>query len=296
VPGDAGLIVNELEIQAFWATHPCGEQLVGGVRNEDYESFFSRYDDLRYKLEPHIPGCLDRIRFEGREVLEVGLGLGSDSEQIIRRGARWTGIDLTGESVARVRTRLGVRGLAYRDVVHGSVVALPFPDNAFDVVFSHGVLHHVPDIRLAQSEIARVLRPDGEAIVMVYAKHSLNYWLSIAVLRRFGLLAVYGLTRYGIRVRGIYGAHVENAHSMGLARYLRLENFVHRNTDGPLNPYSKVYSLADARHDFPSFEIVAARKEFMHAPPLPVHRLPFARVAGWHLWLHLRPIGVTCGS
>ncbi len=69
-----------------------------------------------------------------------------------------------------------------------------------------------------------------------------------------------------------------------------MQNFVHRNTDGPDNPYSKVYSLADVRRDFPSFSVVRAHKEFMHAPPLPVARLGLARVAGWHLWVHLRPV------
>ena len=128
-------------------------------------------------------------------MLEIGLGLGADSEQIIRRGAHWTGVDdLTAESVDRVRTRLqDYRGVPYDDVIQGSVLELPLPDNSFDVVFSHGVLHHVPDIARAQSELARVLRPGGEAIVMLYAKYSLNYLVSIGIVRRLGLIAMYGL-------------------------------------------------------------------------------------------------------
>jgi hypothetical protein len=83
---------------------------------------------------------------------------------------------------------------------------------------------------------------------------------------------------------------------VGLRHYLRLANFVHRNTDGPENPYSKVYGLADVPRDFPSFEIDHAHKEFMHAPPLPVHGLPLAHVAGWHLWVHLRPRAAGPGA
>ena len=60
-------------------------------------------------------------------------------------------------------------------------------------MFSHGVLHHIPDIRLAEREIARVLKPGGELIMMVYAKWSFNYLVSIGLLRRLGLLALYGL-------------------------------------------------------------------------------------------------------
>ena len=287
--------MNEAQVQTFWAAHPCGEHFVAGADDVGYETFFADYDRFRYERESHIPRCLDEVSFRGRKVLEVGLGLGADSEQIIRRGAQWTGIDLTAESVDRVRTRLELRGLPYDGVIQGSVLELPFPDNSFDVIFSHGVLHHVPDIARAQGELARVLRPGGEAVVMLYAKYSLNYLVSIGVVRRLGLLAMYALDRAGLRFGGIYGGHVENARRVGLARYLSMRTFVHRNTDGPDNPYSKVYSLGDVRRDFPSFRIERAHKEFMHAPPLPVARLGLANVAGWHLWVHLRPVAAPSG-
>jgi hypothetical protein len=67
-------------------------------------------------------------------------------------------------------------------------------------------------------------------------------------------------------------------------------NFIHRNTDGPDNPYSKVYGLREVREDFPSFRIAHAYKRWMHGPPLPVSRLPLGRLMGWHLWVHLKPI------
>ena len=41
------------------------------------------------------------------------------------------------------------------------------------------------------------------------------------------------------------------------------------------------------RRDFPAFRLLRAHKEFMHAPPLPVHGLPGAHVMGWHLWIEL---------
>jgi SAM-dependent methyltransferase len=285
--------MNEAQVQTFWAAHPCGEHFVAGADDVGYDTFFAEYDRFRYEREPHIPRCLDEVSFSGRKVLEVGLGLGADSEQIIRRGGRWTGIDLTAESVDRVRTRLQLRGLRYEGVTQGSVLELPFADDSFDIVFSHGVLHHVPEIVRAQNELARVLRPGGEAVVMLYAKYSVNYLVSIGMVRRLGLLAMYGLDRAGLRLGGIYGSHVENARRVGLARYLSMSTFVHRNTDGPDNPYSKVYSLADVRRDFPSFRIERAHKEFMHAPPLPVAPLGLANVAGWHLWVHMRPVAAT---
>jgi len=280
--------VTEAEIREFWDRHPCGESFVGGLAQHsgDYEAFFADYDRFRYALEAHIPKCLDGIDFKGRRVLEIGLGQGADSEQIIRRGALWSGLDLTPESVARVRTRLSLRGLPHEAVRQGSVLQIPFDDESFDIVFSHGVLHHVPDIRAAQREIRRVLRPRGELIVMLYARWSLNYLLSIGVLRRLGLLALYG---FGGAPSGKVRDHLENARAHGIWNYLRMANFIHRNTDGPFNPYSKVYDLRGVRADFADFEVVEAYKRFMHAPPLPVAGLPLERLLGWHLWVHMRP-------
>jgi len=280
--------MNEVQVRDFWQEHPCGDEQVGGVHRygRDYDAFFTAYDKFRYQEERHILDCLDAIDFAGKQVLEVGLGQGADSEQLIRRGAEWSGLDLTAESVRRVRTRLMLRSLPYRDLKQGSVLQIPYADDSFDIVFSHGVLHHVPDIRAAQYELRRVLKPKGELIVMLYAKWSLNYLISIALVRRLGLAALY---LSGRDPGGIYSQHLANARALGLTRYLRMRNFVHRNTDGPGNPYSKVYDVGSVARDFPDFRVTRAYKCFMHAPPLPVRRLPLQRLFGWHLWVHLAP-------
>ena len=282
--------MNEADIQAFWNAHPCGDHLVGGLREAsrgDYEAFFARYDRHRYTQEAHIPATLDALDLAGRQVLDIGLGQGADAEQLVRRGAIWHGLDLTAEAVDRVRTRFELRNLPHAALKQGSALNIPYDTAQFDMVFSHGVLHHIPDIRRAQEEIWRVLKPDGELVIMMYARRSLNYWLSIAVLRRLALVVTYAL---GLEPQGMVGQHVRNARAAGLWNYLRMDNFIHRNTDGPLNPYAKVYDLDTIRADFPRFRIVKSYQRFMHAPPLPVAWLPLDRLLGWHLWVHLKPI------
>ena len=288
--------MDELTVQRFWQDHACGDAQVGGLHdrfNGDYEKFFTDYDNFRYRHERHIPACIESLNVAGKQVLEIGLGEGSESERLIRAGARWTGIDLTAESVGRVQTRLTLRDLPYQDLRQGSVLDLPFADASFDLVFSHGVLHHVPDIRQAQQEICRVLRPGGELVIMVYARWSLNYLVSIGVLRRAALLAAAPLTSAGIlpsdRADGMLAAHLANAKKLGLFQYLRLSEFVHYNTDGPANPYAIVYDRRRVERHFPSFQVVRIYKRYMHAPPLPVHGLPGESLMGWHLWVHLAP-------
>jgi len=280
--------MNESEIQDFWQKHPCGEDFVGGAENyeADYEKFFENYDEFRYSKEPHILECLKNIDFQGKRTLEIGLGQGADAEQIIRLGADWFGLDLTHESTKRVQVRLNLRKLKTGGITNGSAVEMPFADKSFDIVFSHGVLHHIPEIKTAQKEIHRILKPNGELIVMLYAKNSLNYRLSIALVRRLGLIGMY-LAKPN--ANGLIGQHLENAKQTGLRKYLKMENFIHRNTDGALNPYSKVYDLREVEKDFADFKIVKSYKRFMHAPPLPVTKLPFEKSLGWHLWVHLKP-------
>jgi SAM-dependent methyltransferase len=288
--------MNEQTVQRFWQDHTCGDSQVGGLHKrfaDDYEKFFTEYDRFRYQNERHLAACIDALDVAGKRVLEIGLGEGADAERLIRNGARWSGVELTAESINRVRTRLELRDLPHEELRQGSVLALPFPDDTFDMVFSHGVLHHVPGIKQAQSEIHRVLRHDGELVIMMYARWSLNYLISIGLLRRAALLAAYPLARAGLGRSlpegGMLAAHIGNAAKVGLFRYLRLDEFVHHNTDGPANPYALVYDRRGVEQDFPSFRITRAYKRFMHAPPLPVHRTPGETILGWHLWVHLVP-------
>ena len=289
--------MDEQAIKEFWQGHPCGDAQVGGLRDRfhgDYDRFFTDYDQFRYQNERHLPACIEALSVADKTVLEIGLGEGAESERLIRQGARWSGVDLTAEAVERVRTRLTLRGLPHEELRQGSVLDLPFADASFEMVFSHGVLHHVPEIKQAQSEIHRVLRPGGELVIMMYARWSLNYLVSIGAIRRAALLAAYPLARAGILsddpARGPLAAHLANARNRGLARYLRLEEFVHCNTDGPANPYALVYDRRRIERDFPSFRVTRTYKRFMHAPPLPVHRLPGETLMGWHLWAHLEPL------
>jgi SAM-dependent methyltransferase len=278
--------MSEQAIREFWDAHPCGESQVESPGG-DYEEFFRRYDAFRYSREGHILRRLDGIDLKDKRVLEIGLGQGADSEQMIRRGAVWSGLDVSAESISRVSTRLRGRGLPYQRLERGSVLVMPFADNSFDLVFAHGVLHHVPDVVAAQKEIARVLKPQGRLIAMLYARRSLNYLVAISVVRRLSLTALF---ISGAQGAGVVEGHIANARRMGLREYLRMRNFIHANTDGPANPYTKVYDLDTVKQDFPDFTMETHYQEYMHAPPLPVFWLkPLARILGWHLWVHLNP-------
>jgi SAM-dependent methyltransferase len=282
-------MIDEVQIRSRWESIPVGENIVGSLHRDfggDYRTFFEAYDHWLYESQSHILRALNQFDWKGKRVLEIGLGQGSDSEQLIQRGALWSGIDLTRESVERVKRRLAIRNLPFDCLAQGSAVDLPFRDRCFDIVYSHGVLHHIPEIKRAQEEIRRVLASDGRLIIMLYARNSLNYLVSIRWVRRIGLALI---CLFRIPVVGIYSEHKRLARELGLRHYLKMENFIHRSTDGPNNPYSKVYDTKTIMADFPAFEILRTFKLWMHAPPLPVHGLPGESLFGWHLWVELKP-------
>jgi ubiquinone/menaquinone biosynthesis C-methylase UbiE len=293
--GSSGPSVKE--IQSFWERHPVGSDL---VPETELREFFEAYDRFRDRTEGHIRREIRQMCLEGAEVLEIGLGQGTDSQRLAGAARRYTGVDLTPESIRRVGRRFDLFGVHGARLALMNAESLGFRDASFDVVYSHGVIHHSPRIERIVSEIHRVLRPGGRAVVMVYHRHSLNYQLSIRVFRRLGIfaLALPGVAR---AISGVTGepphrlhAHTKNLRQQGL-RYLRMENFIHASTDGPHNVFSSVWSEREARALFSAFSEVALRRHFLNERHLPPLRLLGAKAkgalasrVGWHLWILAR--------
>src|SRR4051794_30369962 len=130
-----------------------------------------------------------------RDVLEAGCGIGTDGVRFARAGARYTGIDFSATALALARRRFGEQRVG-GTLLEGSITELPFGDGSFDLVYSNGVIHHVPDAARAVAELRRVLRPGGEVVAMVYHRRSLNYRATILGVRR--LLAAVLLVPGGV--------------------------------------------------------------------------------------------------
>ncbi|MGH2617700.1 MAG: class I SAM-dependent methyltransferase [Thermomicrobiales bacterium] len=89
--------------------------------------------------------------------LDAGCGEGFVAEHVLRT---LPGVNLTGCDVSDSALAIAARANPGARFVAGSVVALPFPDQSFDVVGCFEVLEHLPgDLpRQALSELARVAR------------------------------------------------------------------------------------------------------------------------------------------
>ncbi len=172
------------QAQSQWDQDPCGSHYVHESEPRTLE-WFKKAEEYRYG--EYAPWMLDVMEFDqhsGHSVLEVGAGMGTDLARFASNGAVVTDFDLSLGHLALARRNFELRGLSCR-FVYGDAEGLPFPDDTFDVIYSNGVIHHIPNSHRVVDEIHRVLKPGGKAMVMVYAENSRHYWLEL--VRNYGL-------------------------------------------------------------------------------------------------------------
>ena len=282
-------------VRAFWQAHPCGTKFSDaeiGTRE-----FFERIEAHRYEKEWHIPAAARFADARGLRVLEIGCGLGTDGAQFAKAGADYTGVDLTDAAIELARKRFELFGLKGEFRV-ADAENLEFPNDSFDVVYSHGVLHHTPDINAAVQEIHRILKPGGRAIVMLYHRGSYNYRVGIRVLRRAGAGLLQ--SEVGIKLINVLTAEpaealqVRAAMMRGTNGELSGDQLLNESTDGAGNPLARVYSRREARELFKEFSKVELRAFFLNKRFIPIvgNLLPrsiesaLASRWGWHLWIY----------
>jgi ubiquinone/menaquinone biosynthesis C-methylase UbiE len=121
----------------------------------------------------------DRVLRRSRgEVLEVGIGTGSNLGRY-PPGVRLTGIDVSEGMLRRARRRAQRQGAHIR-LEHADVQALDFPDASFDTVTATCVFCSVADPVKGLREVARVVKPDGQVLLLehVRPRNRLLGWLA----------------------------------------------------------------------------------------------------------------------
>ncbi|HTG95400.1 MAG TPA: class I SAM-dependent methyltransferase [Pyrinomonadaceae bacterium] len=282
-------------VRQFWQEHPCGTKFADALPGS--RRFYELVEEHRYTKEWHIPAAAGFAATKGLRVLEIGCGLGTDGAQFAQAGADYTGIDLTDAAIELAQKRFELFKLP-GTFQTDDAERLSFPNDSFDLVYSHGVLHHTPDIKAAIAEIHRVLRPGGRAEVMLYHRNSYNYRVNISMLRRAGV----HLLRWkaGVKLVQMLTGEPEDAlrnHARQLkadSSYLSSEQFLSQNTDGAGNPLARVYSREEVRDLFKDFKQVGVKTFFLNKRWIPIvgSILPrsieskLASRWGWHLWVY----------
>jgi ubiquinone/menaquinone biosynthesis C-methylase UbiE len=235
----------------FWTRNVNAERIMGHSVSEHErgsDMYFADLEAQRYRSHRHLPAWIASMR-AGSQVLEVGCGIGLDSARMAQHGLHVTAVDLTvvGPSTASRRAEKQRYDASY---LCSDAESLPFRDGAFDYVYSFGVMHHAPDTQRCVDEAYRVLRPGGQALIMLYHRHSLNE-------------LVHRLLRVPFEERD------------------ELCPVVRRYTISEIQEMFSRFSRVDVHADFVFGE---GYGRLFRWTPLPIYRV-LSRLMGWHLMI-----------
>lgn len=186
----------------FFADHP--QFLTGYAETDDpladtLESFTRQRLDLglpgpefaaqwRVNLQRNLGDALRLEELRGRRILDVGCGFGRHLRIASEHGAEVVGVDLSGG------VDVAYRNLAGRPnchVIQANLYERPLRDEVFDVVWSFGVLHHLPDPAAGFRALVEFARPKGGVIaIWVYGYRGMRFTYRLSHMR-----ALHALTR-----------------------------------------------------------------------------------------------------
>lgn len=136
------------------------ERLQAKHYNKISSGYINHYDDKysqKYKEYFIYNKIFSGLALENMDVLEAMCGSGQTTEYLLGRGAKVTGLDISGEQIQLFKNRW-----KNAPAVNESIIKTSFNGGSFDLVFVFGGLHHVhPKINEAIREIYRILKPGG---------------------------------------------------------------------------------------------------------------------------------------
>jgi ubiquinone/menaquinone biosynthesis C-methylase UbiE len=157
---------KSLKVENLLAGREKHQQWADDYRTADNESFYEHaFDSLVSVLNPPA----------GATFLDAGCGSCNHSVRLARRGFNVHGVDFSETALDMAREKVSAEGLENRITLERqSLLELSFPEASFDYAVCWGVLMHVPQVDLAVSELARVIRPGGSLVISEANQSSLE--------------------------------------------------------------------------------------------------------------------------
>ena len=126
-------------VRDFWDRQPCnsnhGRSLCGSP------AYFDEVRRQRYEVQPHIAALAEFDSWAGKNVLELGCGIGTDAIRFARSGALVTAVDISARSL-RLARQNAVASVADLQFLESNIEQLDEFVGDFDLVYSFGAIHH----------------------------------------------------------------------------------------------------------------------------------------------------------
>ncbi len=177
----------EEKIRDTWDEMACG-----------YSRFIS--DEFSYVKMVEMPAIMDLMGdVSGKLVLDLGCGSGEYALALARKGAKITGLDISGKCLDLVQEKAKNENVDM-DLVHGSISDLNIFNRQFDMVFSSTTMHYVKDIMAAFRQVNSLLKNDGTFLLsVVHPFYTATY--PLADYKNVDKYATFGLRYFNHKVR-----------------------------------------------------------------------------------------------
>ena len=275
-------------VSRYWNKHPISTDSVQFKRGSRgmFEAIYTRWiANGTPRREEFLASC------QGKKVLEVGCGIAIDGRFLSEHDVDYQAVDISIESLMLATAHLRQQGLPVR-FANADATVLPFADDTFDVVFSFGVLHHVPDTKAACREIARVLKPGGSLRVMLYGRRSYHYSLVTLVIYPLIWLLLhmpggrFVAAKGPAKLRNMYEISRENGPDK--KKLLNVSTDTSTPGEDNFNPHSSFYSETEAEKLFDGFQDFDFWKTDLRYFPFPFFRSKLEKYLGFFLHLTAR--------
>ena len=131
---------------------------------------WSEFNDWQQSGEANFQqyfGDLDRAWITGRTVLDAGCGMGRHARQIASMAGRVVAMDFSRAIDYAARNTADLPNVT---CIQGDITVAPVADDAFDFVYSIGVLHHIADTESAARGLLTKVKPGGRFRIYLYWK------------------------------------------------------------------------------------------------------------------------------
>jgi ubiquinone/menaquinone biosynthesis C-methylase UbiE len=180
--------VRKIEkVRDFWNRRPCN--IRHSPKTLGTRQYFDEVEQRKYLVEPHILEFAQFPRWKDKKVLQIGCGIGTDSINFARAGARLTDLDISEKSLEICRQRFRVYGLKANFYCgNAEELSTVIPVEPYDLIYSFGVIHHIPHPEKVLGEIKKYCSTNTEIRLMLYSKWS---WKVLWIIIKYGKCAFW---------------------------------------------------------------------------------------------------------
>lgn len=187
-------LVDGIVPSLFMPEEGKGSQVTSAVKDFYEENPFPSYEGLeefgqlvnKGSKNSFSDSLLKAIGYN-KNILECGCGTGQLSHYLQLNNNHVLGIDMSIASLKLAIQHKMRNGLPRSSFAQMNIFNLAIKDNSFDVVVSHGVLHHTYDARRAFAAVARKVKPGGIIMVGLY-----NYYARVPTYLRSKVIGLTG--------------------------------------------------------------------------------------------------------